>query len=561
MAHLITKVYRIIGAEPRCRPGCGRTLSVALAEQTDAVEECPLGHCKFKKEIKEAIRLSKKPELITFTTNKRKMLASEMLTVTWELLNVDVCTLKGFGKISSKGTKHINLKKTSNLFLEFKAFNGDVYNSEPIDIEVYPDPEEVSFKITKNEIIRGESISITWEAKNVISASLKVNGNEYSVAHKAEIEMIPEDDIEIQLELIGHLNSSILKSEMITVHEPAKINSFSVNNSIVLENDVIGFEVDVKDASKIVFSGPSLQNERIVRGNERIDVVATITNNHSTIQTYQLEVFDLLNNALPKRYINIEVFPQPIILDFTLSKDKILIGEKVEITWNVRNFTEINLIIGNKPVDITNLKTYELLPKETSTIKLIVSSLGNIKTIESEIRILQVFNFVQLNFIADKLYIVQSTPVRLKWIAKNASNVYLNTKENPLSLSGEMIVYPNETTEYSIYAYNDLDNKKSNLRINVFDMPVVSNINLPKLPTNILPAVEQTMINSNYNNIALDKLSVSPPQNLSFRGAKTINKRIHKKSIIEGYMLLKEVVLRNISTGDILKKINKKLDS
>ena len=140
----------------RC-PYCKRKLSDAIAEQVEKQQPCdPKYDCKFKKEIEEAISLSKEPELIEFASDKNEILNNETVNITWKIINAKNCSIEGIGPVENEGIHQIHLRKTTEFILEFEAFNGDLYNSEPIEIKVFPSHEITEFASDKNEILNNE---------------------------------------------------------------------------------------------------------------------------------------------------------------------------------------------------------------------------------------------------------------------------------------------------------------------------------------------------------------------------------------------------------------------
>lgn len=559
MAHLFTKIYKVFGAEPRCRPGCGRPLNVAVAEQVAKQEECPLGHCKFKKEIKDAILLSKLPELIRFSTDKTEILDTETITISWELINVKNCSLKGIGRISDRGTRQIELKKSTDLILEFEAFNGDVYNSEALEVKVFPSPELISFSISKSDLIKGSSSIIAWKSKNIIESFLLINGIETSVGPNDRIEIVPDIDTKIELILIGQLNSELIQTKNVNVHEPAQIKSFTTDKTKILDKENLTFSYEIENASKIYLAGSSIINKIDISSDNAYQFSPTILNNHSIAQTYYLEVYDKIDNLLPRVQINIEVFPQPAISTFTLEKEKILIGDEIKINWNVINFSKLHLQIDKNLIDVSNQTSYLFNPKKTANCKLIVNSLENLKTIESSIQIVQVINYVEIDFTTDKTHTVQTAPVTLQWNVKHANSIFMNEPSDILTHSGKRVIHPNETADYKIFASNDLDEISSEIRINVFSLPVIEKFVFPKLP-NLTPKLQETFTSSVSDNAYQLNATILPPQNLNKKATNKLFDFVNNKSTKSGKSLHSAVISKNISSEHILNLIKQRLN-
>lgn len=491
MASLINKIITRILPAKRC-PACRRTKEQAIAEQVERQEECPLEHCRFKREIEEAILFSKVPELLEFKVDKNEALVDDTVNLTWDLINVKSCFINIIGNVPEKGNRQIQIKSISKILLEFEAYNGDIYNSEPIEITVFPKPEITEFSISRKEILKGNSLKISWKTKNILSTYISLDGIEANVNPNDTIEIRPDKDVEIGIRFIGHLETEIQKTEKILVHEPAKLINFAAFPLNVLENENVKFSFEALNYSKAYLSGPSINGLLEITSNNSFEVTCTISNNHTVTQTYFLEIFDKVNTVLPKQSIDIVVYPQPFINSFLLSESKILIGDEIEISWNVTNVSKVYLRIDNNNIEVTQLLSYKVKPRITTDYKLIVVSMGGIKSIESNFLTIQVLYYVELDFFADKYHTIQTVPIALHWHVNNATEVLLESRNNAInseysnliivSNKKSLKVTPDKSTLYRVIAKNDLDKVESEILINVFELPKMTSINLPQLP-------------------------------------------------------------------------------
>jgi len=342
MANIKTQIFRVLNIK-RCTT-CRRKLNDAIAEQVDKQKPCdPNYDCKFKKEIEEAILFSKKPELLEFTSNKNEILENETVTLEWEIFNAKKCSINGVGRVENKGSRKFRLKKSKEFVITFESYKGELYKSEPILIKILPLPEIIEVIASSKEIIRGKSTKVSWKSKNVFQSYLIMNGVEKQVEPNGFVDITPEIDTEIILHVIGHLNKEITKSEKIIVHEPVQIHSFTSNRTKLIENETLKFFFDVENASKIYLSGGSIVKKIDVSTINEFEFQPQLLSNHSSLQTFHLEIYDKLNNPLPKVPLTIEVFPIPEIISFETSKNKILIGEEVKLEWNVKKYSKIQL--------------------------------------------------------------------------------------------------------------------------------------------------------------------------------------------------------------------------
>jgi hypothetical protein len=277
------------------------------------------------------------------------------------------------------------------------------------------------------------------------------------------------------------IQQAILKSKT------PEIILWNVNKREVFENEDITIYWEVLYAKRIIIS---VLGEVPLKGFRQI-CIERDTNINFELDTNNGEKYE----GTP---ISIKVYPIPYITSFTCTKEKILAGEKVDLTWKVENYTKIRLIGDGPATDVTNISSYKIQPNSTTTYKLIVTSLGDLKEIESEITV-QVLHRVEIVFSADKTHTIQTLPITLSWNVKHATSIFLQSKSNELgaeygslfdvSKESAISVTPETTTVYKITAKNELDDASREILISVIGLPTITGLSLPAIPQ--LPEIPQ----------------------------------------------------------------------
>jgi hypothetical protein len=510
MAGLITRIIRkIIPQQERRCPACKRTLSKAVNEQLNFQQDCPLEHCAFKAEIRQTILESKTPKIILWNVDKTQILETENIILSWEVLYAKRITISKVGEVSLKGNRTVSPRQNTSYTLTIQDYKDNIYETEQAtEVKVYPAPEISDFFVSSQEIIKNSPVKITWITKNIIEAFISINGIRTPVNVIDTKDIYPVTDTEVEIIVIGNLNKEIRKTEKILVHEPAQILSFSVNQPDILETDTITFLYNVANVSKAYLSGSSIACREDVTGGKEFSVIASGKDEY--LQTYSLEVYDKINHPLPPETVSINVYPQPVIILFSISKEKILIGDEVELRWDVRNYAKIVLVAGKQEIDVTSMLSYKMNPDISTTYILKVISLANLKKIESEVTV-QVFHYIELAISTDRTRTIQTIPVTLHWTVKNSTEVSLKCKLNeldaeygsPVDVSKVTMikVNPEKTTLYKIIAGNELDTVEQEILISVEELPKITGIALPELP--IFPDLSElvfplSQLNNNF---------------------------------------------------------------
>jgi len=216
-------------------------------------------------------------------------------------------------------------------------------------------------------------------------------------------------------------------------------------------------------------------------------------------------------------------------------------------------------------IDLNNDTSYVIREKDTKIYnhneiikcKLIINNIIGLIPIESPEIYIQVLHHVKIKFSTDKTHIVQTFPTTLRWQIQNASKIFLDNETNIIQSYGELPVYPDETTTYTIYASNELDQQISKIRVAVFPIPKIRNINLPKLPS-LTPNLKTTFAKPISWNKKQYCASIVPPQNLNKNILNKLYSFVNKKSHNSGKALADKVIFNNISTNKILNLIIQK---
>jgi hypothetical protein len=475
-------------SEPEWCKECQRTKEKAIQEQLEIGHVCSSNKCAYKQEIENRIK-TKSPELILFSTDKNQILKGDSIRVEWNVKFAKRCLLQS-KVVSNIDYLIIQPLESQKIFLEVESYNGTFYHDD-ILITVYS-PPELSINISNSEIIKGSEVRLSWIAKNCLHVSFLLDNVEHKVNSNGYYVFKPLNDVDIGFTVLGYLESELKDSKSIKVFAPVEIIAFSANSDSFIENDIVVFTYEAANFTKALLTGPSINGSIDISDKKQIEIKCVIANNHTTKQTYYLEVFDKLNNPISKQSIDIIVYPQPQIEHFSISRNKILYGDEIEIRWIVKNYSKIILRTYKDEIEVFTMSSYKIKPQHTGEYKLVVESLGGLMNIESTELTLEIFYYVELDFSSDKNHTIQTVPVNLKWNVRHATEVYLEVRENTLNSNysnrinvtnlNSIKVLPEKTSIYRLIACNELDKVEEEKQISVFELPKVDCFKLPHIP-------------------------------------------------------------------------------
>ena len=182
-------------------------------------------------------------------------------------------------------------------------------------------------------------------------------------------------------------------------------------------------------------------------------------------------------------YINTEEkFDSNVIKVFKQSTNKVLRGNSVEFSWDIRGkHIKIKLVVGEKVITIKNPRyTKRILISESSHIVLIVESKNSHIEIARKSLFVEVVDPVEiLAFSASRLVSIESMPIILKWKVENADRIILFPNQIDVTSENQIMVNPMKSTTFSIKATNGCSTQERYCTISVKPLPSIQHVKIP----------------------------------------------------------------------------------
>ena len=257
--------------------------------------------------------------------------------IIWDYKYISKIDIDGLGSYNEKsGSASVN--PIQSKFYNVTVRNGENYKNEKLYLTVVqPDPE-ILFTADRYKIGEGESVNLSWDIKNIDSASIDNIG---VINSKSTVKITPYNDITYKLTAKGYfgekeatklLSIDVVKNSVIqflnvnknkfTVGEEALFN-WGVTDSENLELQPYG-KVDLNTTSKSILLSTS--------GNFDYTLKSTSFNN--SIQS---------SNVVP-----VSVYNTPTITSFTVNNKKsvdVETGDDIKFDWTT-NYSEVNKLDG-----------------------------------------------------------------------------------------------------------------------------------------------------------------------------------------------------------------------
>ncbi len=338
----------------------------------------------------------------------------ESTNIIWDYKYVSKIDIDDLGSYNDKsGSASVNpiRSKTYNITVH----NGDNYKNEKLNLTVIqPDPE-ITFIADRYKIGVGESVNLSWDVKNIDSAS--IDNNIGVINSKANIKVTPEDDITYKLTAKGYFGEKE-SSKLLTID--------------VIKNSVVNFLAVNKNKFTV---GESALFNWSVTGSENLELSpygnvdvnqssASILLNQSGNFDYTLKSTSFNNSIQSSNIIPISVYNNPTISSFIVNNKKIVdveSGDDLKFDWVAKDSetTKLDgiLVSGNTK----NLKAPD--SNKTYTLEAIN---GAGKSITDNV-IVNIVEPVAISNVSAPAIVFNNSPFIMSWTGTGVSKYELSS--------------------------------------------------------------------------------------------------------------------------------------
>jgi peptidoglycan hydrolase-like protein with peptidoglycan-binding domain len=314
-----------------------------------------------------------------------------------------------------------------------------------------PAPEIIVFKSDRQEITRGDTLTLLWQTSNTDKVRLNPIGE---VKLSGERTVRPSDTTVYELEATNRVGRSVQRTIKIHVKVPLEIESLTVDRQRIGPDAKTTIHWRTSGAERvelIPIGSVGLSGSKIVSPNEttRYELIAT-------------------NDAGEKkrRSITIEIVNRPEIHLFQADSMRVKPGDYVTLSWSTRNASRVELTgigavekIGNHRIRVDRSKEFKLIAANEFSER--VSKTLSVETVcPPSID----------EFRADRTVIFQGEFSYLHWKTSCADKVAISDLSNNVSQYGSRQVAPSLTTTYRITA-RGFENQVDSEKVTIFVKP------------------------------------------------------------------------------------------
>ncbi len=310
----------------------------------------------------------------------------------------------------------------------------------------------VRFTANPSTIRAGQSSTLVWQIENAESAEISGIGRVDPRSGTSTV--APTRTTEYRL-TARNRTSEVSETVTVIVEQPqVRILSFYASPTNILAGESATLFWQTENAETVTISG-----------------IGTVAASGSTAvsptqtTTYTLTARNPYGEASAQATIQVTPGTLPRIVKFAAAPPEIVAGESSTLVWLVENATEVT-ISGIGRVELAG--TREVSPTSTTTYTLTAHNQRGDVTATATVAVIPRVRITA--FTANPTSITPGMAVVLNWATENAVSAYISGV-GPVATSGSTIVYPTQTTTYTLTAVGNRSQDTAQVTVTVTTPP------------------------------------------------------------------------------------------
>jgi len=310
----------------------------------------------------------------------------------------------------------------------------------------------VRFTANPPTIRAGQSSTLVWQIENAESAEISGIGRVDPRAGTTTV--APTRTTEYRL-TARNRTGEVSETVTVVVEQPqVRILSFYASPANIMEGESSTLYWQTENAETVTISGVGAV---AASGSTAVSPTQTTT--------YILTARNQYGEASSQVTIQVTPGALPRIVKFAAAPPEIVAGERSNLLWVVENATAVSIQgIGN--VELAG--TREVSPATTTTYTLTAHNQRGDVTATATVVVIPRVRIT--SFTANPTSITPGMAVVLSWTTENAVSAYISGV-GPVATSGSAIVYPKDTTTYTLTALGNRSQDTAQVTITVTSPP------------------------------------------------------------------------------------------
>ena len=274
---------------------------------------------------------------INFTADKYRIGQGNTATLSWDVVDANSVSIdNGVGSsLNESGSSHVSPNVTTLYTLTAKGYEGVSDSKKTVNIVVVPDSVINSFTVNNDKITTGDNAVFSWQVANAESLSLNPFGPLSSLESGSQsVPFATAGNFTYTLESVSLSGKKDTKTKNISVFDPARISSFTVNGNRSLTtspNTALNFVWNTTAASTLKI------NSSVVTGTSTV-----LTSSASAGSTNYILTASNAANQLVSDFVVVTVVNAPNIGTIT-TPAIVNINSTFTMSWNGSDISSYNV--------------------------------------------------------------------------------------------------------------------------------------------------------------------------------------------------------------------------
>lgn len=194
-------------------------------------------------------------QIVRFQASPDRIRVGDQSTIDWQVLNADSVTITEIGTVPANGSRAVSPTRTTQYRLTARNAGGEATATTTIVVEENPPAQFLQCTVAPQNIISGESATITWSTANAQSVAISGLGN---VGTSGTRVVNPTANTTYTLTATGAAGTAAATCTVtvnVTQGEAPRVLSFTANPSTITAGQSSTLTWNVENAESVEISG------------------------------------------------------------------------------------------------------------------------------------------------------------------------------------------------------------------------------------------------------------------------------------------------------------------
>ena len=393
---------------------------------------------------KVTVNPSGPPTIAGFTASPASITSGSSCTLSWSSSGATSVSInQGLGTVSTSGTRSVSPSATTTYTLTAGNSLGSTTATATVTVTAAGIPVITTFTAGPTSITAGDNTTLTWTVTG--ATTVNITPDVGTVAATGTRTLVPTTTTTYTL-TATNTNGPATATATVTVTSEGSpvVSSFYASPITVTSGSSATLHWTVTDATSV----------SITPGIGAVSSTGSQSVSPTSTTTYELTAGNTDGTVTATAMVTVAPAGYPVISSFTASPATVSSGESITLSWTVTGASTISINQGIGTVSAPGSRT--ITPAATTTYTMTATNSQGSVTATAPVTVTTTSGTPPniTTFIATPPNISAGQPTTLSWEITGATSISMVPDVGELSGWGGPTVYPEETTTYTLTAFN-----------------------------------------------------------------------------------------------------------